>query len=122
MLATEYETQHSGGIMNWQVFFIVWVAAPLAAGIIWLIMKYFAKAGKAVIPLLCAVAAGILAPSKGGFANQIVALAVAVAFVGIGVAGSLACYLHSDLFDLEKGMKRVKKKVQSSTSSENLVP
>ena len=107
--------------MNVQIFIFVLIAVFFISGIIWAIMKFASKVGVIVIPIIVALAAGLLAPEQSRGLSQIVAIAMAIALIGVGVAGTLVCQLHADLFDLERGVKKLKKKSVGSNAEGHLI-
>ena len=93
--------------INLSVFWLVIFSIIGVSAAVWALAKFFAEAGLAFIPLACATAAAILAPDSGGNYEAAIASSVAAAFVGIGVAGTLACYLRADLSRVGRALKKL---------------
>lgn len=102
------------------VFLIVTLSVFIISGLIWVITKYLAKIGIVLIPILCGIGAMAMLPEKSKMA-EIIMIAVIPAFVSLGVVGSLSCYLHATLFDLESGMNKVRKNVEDQNTTEDEV-
>ena len=89
------------------VFIIVFLFSMGISGLYWYIIKVFARVGVWAIPLLMGLLAAWIADDGSNLLN----MTLTVAFISLGVIGSLLCYLHSDLFKLETRNKKMERTI-----------
>lgn len=106
--------------MNGEAFFISLIAIVVVSGVLYAILKFGAKVGTFLIPLLCAIAIGVIMQKsgRGGGFNAIFQLLISSFVAIIGILGTLFCAVYAELFDLSKAVK-VLSKTKEDISSDN---
>ena len=96
--------------MNDFAFIVVTLWVFAISGVIWVLVKFLAKAGIFLIPIMSGVAAAAITPEDSSDLGMLAVLPFVAALTTLGVAGTLACYLHATIFDLEHRLDSLKRK------------
>lgn len=96
-------------------FFFGIITTAILSGIIYFLIKFAAKLGVLLIPLLVGLIGGLALRGRG--LSEIFGMMILGVSIGIGVVGVLMCATYASLYDLQKASARLGRQVRKMSKA-----